>query len=174
MFNLQVGESAVARNAGQGIFNRGKEAIPEGTLFGPYTGTFIPIDKYKQMEKEGKESGNAWEVKDEEGKTVVGYVDPGMNPDPSMHWMSKVNCSMNIKGQNLVGFQPAGQVYYRAKQDIPIGVELLVFYGDGYASGLGIDVKKYERYPGEEDSTEDAILSLMRVLQHRLGVRGYR
>ena len=53
-------------------------------------------------------------------------------------------------------------------------MELLVFYGDGYASGLGIDVKKYERYPGEEDPTEDAILSLMRVLQHRLGVGGYR
>ena len=36
MFNLQVGESAVkAKNAGQGIFNRGKKVIPEGTLFGP-------------------------------------------------------------------------------------------------------------------------------------------
>ena len=37
MFNLQVGKSAVARNAGQGIFNRGKEVIPEGTLLVQYT-----------------------------------------------------------------------------------------------------------------------------------------
>ena len=159
MFNLQVGESAVkARNAGQGIFNEGKEVIPEGTVFGPYTGTFITLSKYKQLEKEGKESGNAWELKDKEGKKVVGYVDPGINPDPHMHWMSKVNCSMDIASQNLVGFQLAGQVYYRAKQDIPIGGELLVFYGDGYATGLGIDVKRYERYSGEEDQTEEAIL----------------
>ena len=159
MFNLQVGESAVkAKNAGQGIFNLGKEVIPEGTVFGPYTGTFIPLSKYKQIEKDGKESGNAWEVKDKEGKKVVGYVDPGINPDPNTHWMSKVNCSMDIRSQNLVGFQLAGQVYYRAKQDIPTGAELLVFYGKGYARGLGIDVQKYERFSGEEDQTEDAVL----------------
>ena len=100
------------------------------------------------MEKEGKESGNAWEVKDKEGKKVVGYVDPGINPDSDTHWMSKVNCAMNISGQNLVGFQLAGQVYYRAMQDIPIGVELLVFYGDGYARGLGIDVSLEDRVTG--------------------------
>ena len=159
MFNLQVGKSAVARNAGQGIFNRGKKVIPEGTVFGPYTGIFIPLSKYEELEKEGREFGNAWEVKDEEGKKVVGYVDPGINPDPETHWMLKVNCSMKIGGQNLVGFQLADQVYYRAKQDIPIGAELLVFYGDGYARELlTLDVKKYERYSGEEDQTEDSVL----------------
>jgi len=158
MFNLQVGKSAIkARNAGQGIFNRGYAVIPEGTLFGPYTGTFIPFADYEQLEKEGKESGNAWEVKDKDGKRVVGYVDPGVKPDPSTHWMSKVNCAMNILGQNLVGFQLAGQVYYRAMQDIPPGRELLVFYGGSYATGLGIDVNKYERFSGEEDQTEDAV-----------------
>merc|ERR1712179_302143 len=159
MCKLQVGKSAIkARNAGQGIFNRGKDVIPEGTLFGPYTGTFIPIADYKQLEKEGKESGNAWEVKDENGKKVVGYVDLGINPDPSTHWMFKVNCAMDILGQNLVGFQLAGQIYYRAMQDIPPGRELLVFYGGSYATGLGIDVKKYELYSGEEDQTEDAVV----------------
>jgi len=85
-------------------------------------------------------------------------VDPGTNPDPSTHWMSKVNCAMNIFGQNLVGFQLAGQVYYRAMQDIPPGRELLVFYGGSYATGLGIDVKKYEMFSGEEDQTEDAVV----------------
>merc|ERR1712013_942392 len=99
--------------------------IPEGTVFGPYTGTFIPIREYEQIEKKGKESGNAWEVKDKDGKRIVGYVDPGINSDSETHWMSKVNCAMNISGQNLVGFQLAGQVYYRAKQDIPLGAELL-------------------------------------------------
>ena len=159
MFNLQVGESAIkARNAGQGIFNRGKDIIPEGTLFGPYTGRFIPIAEYEQLQEEGKESGNAWEVKDKNGKKIVGFMDPGINPDPSTHWMSKVNCAMNIQDQNLVGFQLVGQIYYRAMQDIPPGRELLVFYGGSYATGLGIDVKKYERYSGEEDQTEDAVM----------------
>merc|ERR1712179_808988 len=41
-------------------------------------------------------------------------------------------------------------------QDIPPERELLVFYGGSYANGLGIDVKKYERYSGEEDQTEEA------------------
>merc|ERR1719369_1777169 len=144
------------RTAGEG--GEGDDVIPEGTLFGPYTGTFIPITDYEQLEKGGKESGNAWEVKDKDGKRVVGYVDPGINPDPSTHWMSKVNCAMNILGQNLVGFQLAGQIYYRAMQDIPPGRELLVFYGGTYATGLGIDVKKYERFSGEEDQTEEAVL----------------
>ena len=57
---------------------------------------------------QGMESGNARELKDNEGKNVVSNVDPGINPDPHMHWMSKVNCSMDIASQNLVGFQLAG------------------------------------------------------------------
>jgi len=69
-----------------------------------------------------------------------------------------VNCAMNIQGQNLVGFQLAGQIYYRAMQNIPPGRELLVFYGRSYATGLGIDVKKYERFSGEEDQTEEAVV----------------
>jgi len=36
-FYLKVEKSAVAKNAGEGVFNRG-EVIKEGTVFGPYIG----------------------------------------------------------------------------------------------------------------------------------------
>jgi len=36
-FYLKVEKSAVAKNAGEGVFNRG-EVIKEGTVFGPYVG----------------------------------------------------------------------------------------------------------------------------------------
>jgi hypothetical protein len=91
-FNLVVGPSGVeGKKAGDGVFNRGK-IIPEGVLFGPYSGNFIPTSTYKEMEKAKLESGNAWEVRDKENKLTVGYMDPGVNPDPQEHWMSKINC----------------------------------------------------------------------------------
>ena len=153
-----MGNSSVkAKNAGLGVFNKGTGKIPEGTLFGPYSGKFIPVSAYQDVEKQGKESGNGWEVKDKEGKKVVGYIDPGLHPDPEVHWMSKVNCAMDVNDQNLVGFQLAGQIYYRALKDIPTGRELLVYYGDNYAIGLGIDVKKYDLYRGKEDQTKGAV-----------------
>ena len=63
MFKLVVSKSGVrARNAGLGVFNKGINIIPEGTLFGPYSGKFIPLSSYKEIEKQGKESGNGWEV----------------------------------------------------------------------------------------------------------------
>ena len=56
MFKLEVGPSAIKGvNVSHGVFNRGK-FIPEGTLFGPYTGNVIPAE-YEKVEKAGMESG---------------------------------------------------------------------------------------------------------------------
>jgi len=157
MFKLQVEPSGVGPNAGEGVFNRG-QMIPEGTVFGPYTGAFIPIELYEKMAKETRESGNAWEILDKTGKRTLGYRDPGVNPDPEKHWMAKVNCANMLTQQNLVAFQLAGQIYYRAMVDIQGGVELLVFYGKTYAEGLGIDVKVFRRYNGKENQVTEALL----------------
>ena len=157
MFKLEIGPSAIKGvNVGQGVFNRGK-FIPEGTLFGPYTGNFIPAAEYVEVEKAGMESGNAWEIRDKDNKKTVGFIDPGMKPDPKVHWMSKVNCACTASEQNLVGFQLAGQVYYRAIVGIRVGRELLVFYGETYARGLGIKMDKFEKYLGKEDQTKEAV-----------------
>ena len=155
MFDLEVAKSTVKmKDAGEGVFNRG-QVIPEGTVFGPYTGNFIPVAEYKETEKAGLESGNAWEIWDDE--KTVGYIDPGMKPDSSVHWMSKVNCATTAYDQNLVGFQLAGQVYYKAIVDIELGVELMVFYGETYASEMGINVDIYEKFVGKEDQTKEAV-----------------
>ena len=155
MFDLEVAKSTVKmKDAGEGVFNRG-QVIPEGTVFGPYTGNFIPVAEYEEIEKAGLESGNAWEIWDDE--KTVGYIDPGMKPDSTVHWMSKVNCANTAYDQNLVGFQLAGQVYYKAIVDIVLGVELMVFYGETYARGMGINMEMYEKYVGKEDQTKEAV-----------------
>jgi DNA-directed RNA polymerase subunit RPC12/RpoP len=154
-FCLVVGPSSVeAKEAGDGVFNRGK-MIPEGVLFGPYSGNFIPISIYKEIKKAGKESGNAWEVRDKENKKTVGFMDPGVNTDHCMHWMSKINCASKVGDQNLVGFQLEGQIYYRVSQDIPENRELFVWYGKTYAADLGIEVEMIDKYTGKEDHTNE-------------------
>ena len=40
-FKLEVEKSSLGEKAGDGVVNRG-QVIPEGVLFGPYTGKFIP------------------------------------------------------------------------------------------------------------------------------------
>ena len=69
--------------------------------------------------------------------------------------MAKINCPGKTSKQNLVGFQLEGQIYYRVSQDIPAGTELLVWYGKGYATDLGIDVETMESYEGNECHTNE-------------------
>jgi DNA-directed RNA polymerase subunit RPC12/RpoP len=155
-FKLEVEKSSVGgSHAGEGVFNRG-EVIPEGVLFGPYTGKFIPAAEYEEIKKAKVESGNAWEIRDNNNK-IVGYIDPGMNPDPQLHWMAKINCPTKTPEQNLVGFQLAGQIYYRVIMDIPYGKELLVWYGKTYAEEIGIEIETVDKYTGNEDHTEEAV-----------------
>ena len=157
MFNLEVDKSTIrGKDVGEGVFNSGK-VIPESTVFGPYTGNFITVAEYEEMEKAGLESGNAWEIRDKDNEKTVGYIGPGIKPDSTVHWMAKVNCATTAYDQNLVGFQLAGQVYYRAIVDIELGGELMVFYGETYASEMGINVKIYEKYVGKEDQTKEAV-----------------
>jgi DNA-directed RNA polymerase subunit RPC12/RpoP len=127
-------------------------------LFGPYSGNFIPTSTYKEIEKAKLESGNAWEVRDKENKHTVGYMDPGVNPDPQLHWMSKINCPSQFGEQNLVGFQLAGQIYYRVMKDVASDTELLVWYGSTYAENLGIKVEKIDKYKGKEDQVTEAFI----------------
>ena len=82
------------------------------------------------MEKAKKESGNAWAVMDKKNEHTMGYVDPGVNPDCQVHWMSKINCPSSCGDLNLMAFQLLGKIYYRVVKDIPPGKELTVYYGD--------------------------------------------
>jgi hypothetical protein len=155
--NLKVEPSGLlGQKVGDGVINKGR-LIPEGVLFGPYTGKFIPYKVYKKAENANKESGYAWELRDECSGKTVGYIDPGVNPDPQNHWMAKVNCPNKTEDQNLIGFQLGRQIYYRVIKDIPHGTELLVWYGDGFAKALGINLETVNMYRGKEDHTTEAI-----------------
>ena len=86
------------RKAGRGIWNVSKSTtIPVGTFFGPYRGARLNPNDYVQA----KESGYAWELLDSSHKKrVIGYVDPGPDPDPETNWLAIVN-SANIKSKLL-------------------------------------------------------------------------
>ena len=159
-FHLVVEPSSVGgsgRRAGDGVFNRGK-MIPEDVLFGPYSGNLIPPSRYEELKNANQESGNAWEVRDKKNKKTVGFMDPGVNPDPHLHWMSKINCPSRAGDLNLVGFQLEGQIYYRVMKNIPCGKELIVSYGDTYATDLGIKLDIIDMHLGRENHVKDAIV----------------
>ena len=61
------------------------------------------------------------------------------------------------KQQNLVGFQLAGQIYYRVMVDIPGGKELLVWYGSTYAGECGIDLTTVDKFKEKEDQTKETV-----------------
>ncbi len=52
--------------------------------------------------------------------------------------MRFVNCARNESEQNIIAFQYHGEIYYRTFKNIYPGAELLVWYGDHYATDLGI------------------------------------
>ena len=106
-FKLVVTRSHI-QGAGEGVINHGPE-IPEGVLFGPYTGKFYPADVHKKM----PDSGNAWRIFNPSNGRTAGFIDPGVVEDANKHWMAKVNCTAKTARQNLVGFQYRGQIFYR-------------------------------------------------------------
>ena len=53
------------------------------------------------------------------------------------NWMRYVNCARNEAEQNLIAYQYRGQIYYRSIKEIQPGKELLVYYGEEYAKGVG-------------------------------------
>ena len=101
------------------------------------------------------ESGYAWELKDPDHIRVIGYVDPGKNPDPYEHWMSFVNCANNSYNQNVLAGQHLAGIYYQTIQTIGRGTELLVSYGRDYEKDLDIDAEEQAQYPYDEDWEEE-------------------
>ena len=71
-------------------------------------------------------------------------------------WMRYINCSRYEKEQNLIAFQYYGEIYYRTYKEVKPGEELLVWYGDEYASELGIDIT--EELRGDDFPTEEVNL----------------
>ena len=152
VFNLKVEKGSQGLTAGEGVVNRGK-VVSKGVLFGPYSGKSITAAVSEMIKSDKLESGNVREIRDQFNEKTVGYINPGMHPNPQLHWMTKINSPIKTEEQNLVGFQLAGQIYYRVTMDMPRGKELLVWYGTSYTEETGI----VDKYKGQEDHTEEAI-----------------
>ena len=60
---LEVEKSSLWEKVGEGVVNKGN-VIPEGILFGPYTGKFISAAEYEVIKAAKMESGNAWEIRE--------------------------------------------------------------------------------------------------------------
>ncbi|KAK3780388.1 hypothetical protein RRG08_062009 [Elysia crispata] len=116
--------------AGLGVF--ATTFFPVRTRFGPYKGR-------KETDRiVAYESGYCWQVI-QEGKTSH-FVDAS-DPKES-NWMRFVNCARSEEEQCVTAYQHQGEVYYRAHKDIHPGMELLVYYGDSYATELGIQTQQ--------------------------------
>ncbi|KAI1896528.1 hypothetical protein AGOR_G00095700 [Albula goreensis] len=122
---LMVGRSGVP-GAGLGVFNQG-QSVPVGMHFGPFEGEVTSSEK-------AIESRYSWVICRK--KNQYEYIDA--TRDTHSNWMRYVNCASSEEEQNLVAFQHRGRILYRCLRSIPPGQELLVWYADEYAKGLGI------------------------------------
>jgi len=154
--DLRVVSSSVP-SAGQGLMNKGP-TIPKGTLIGPYTGTFVSMKDYKEVEKKGRESGYAWLLYDSETlDKPYGYIDPGTAPDPVANQLAKANHPSKKDKLCLVGCQYKGTIFYRAIKDILRHQEVFVDYGPEYAAELGIDQSTYDTFTRPENHKTVAV-----------------
>ncbi|KAF4008243.1 hypothetical protein G4228_019923 [Cervus hanglu yarkandensis] len=113
-------------DAGLGVWNEASD-LPLGLHFGPYEGQITD-------DEEAAKSGYAWLIT--KGRNCYEYVD---GKDTSWaNWMRYVNCAREDEEQNLVAFQYHRQIFYRTRQVVRPGCELLVWYGDEYGQDLGI------------------------------------
>merc|ERR1719376_124979 len=131
------------KNAGRGVFNVSGKPIPVGVVFGPYKGKFVPVHGYDKS----KESGYAWELMDSDKTHVIGYVDPGPDPEPNENWLSMINSANFRYDQNVVAVQYKSKIMYRVCKEIPHGVEFLTHYGEDYGRQLGIEPKVFKISP---------------------------
>ena len=67
------------------------------------------------------------------------YLIDASDPTHS-NWLRFVNCARSEDEQNVSAFQFEGQIFYRTIKSVYPGTELLVWYGDQYASNFGISV----------------------------------
>ncbi|GIY85310.1 histone-lysine N-methyltransferase PRDM9 [Caerostris darwini] len=71
--------------------------------------------------------------------------------------MRYVNCADSEEWQNVVAFQYKGAIYYRTYKPVLPYTEILVWYGNEYASYLGIDLIQKKLLPLPRKSAYDEI-----------------
>ncbi|XP_052718436.1 PR domain zinc finger protein 14-like isoform X1 [Crassostrea angulata] len=113
-----------------GVFCR-KEAILKGAKFGPFKGKVVNTSEIKTFD----DNSFMWEIF--KNGRLSHFID---GRGATGNWMSYVNCARYSREQNLVVVQEGENIYYEVCKDIPMGTELLVWYGDMYTQFMGIPV----------------------------------
>ncbi|GBO22162.1 hypothetical protein AVEN_71885-1 [Araneus ventricosus] len=88
--------------------------------------------------------------------------------------MRYVNCADDEEWQTMAAFQYMGKIYYKTYKPVLPYTEILIWYGDDYASKLGIELKgrKYLPPPKEIQSTLQAYTSNINSLKARFQFSG--
>ena len=86
----------------------------------------------------------------------VNYIEDDEPDADGFIWCSTCNRG-EYSDMNMLGFQLAGQIFYRVLEDIPNGKELLVWYGDEYARMIGIKLEVMGQYKLKEDHLTEAV-----------------
>ncbi len=76
--------------------------------------------------------------RDDEHVTYVDAVNTSV-----ANWLRYVNCPRHSSEENVGHSLCFGRIYLRTMVDIAPGTELMVYYGDGYAENLGINLDDY-------------------------------
>ncbi|WAR03639.1 PRD14-like protein, partial [Mya arenaria] len=113
-----------------GVFCR-KQTIEKGTRYGPFKGKVVNTSEIKSFD----DNTFMWEIF-KEGK-LSHFID---GRGATGNWMSYVNCARHVSEQNVTVVQDGTQIYYELCRDVPVGTELLVWYGDAYLQFMGIPV----------------------------------
>ncbi|KAK3085079.1 hypothetical protein FSP39_023909 [Pinctada imbricata] len=113
-----------------GVFCK-KDVIIKGTKYGPFKGKIVNTSEIKSFD----DNTFMWEIF-KNGK-LSHFID---GRGATGNWMSYVNCARHQAEQNLVVEQEGESIYYRTDRDIPVGAELLVWYGEAYTQVMGIPV----------------------------------
>jgi len=151
-----VVKKSTIQGAGDGLFNGGCRPIPAGTIICKYEGKQVSKKTLDEQKKNNGESSYAWEICDKTGRNVVGAIDPGTSPDRETNPLAFANCGTKCDNTTIMAFQFGPNIYYRVIHAIPVGAEILVYYGDEFASQLNIDVKARNFYRQEENWKTDA------------------
>lgn len=129
---LSIKKSSIP-GAGLGVF--AERDFPKGTRFGPYTGEITD-------NVTGDNWIYSWHVYDLNAR-LKHYID-GSQKNVS-NWLRYINCPRTVDEENLYLFQFNDEIYYVTYECIKRGTELLIWYGPGYGTELGLE-RKSEDY----------------------------
>ncbi|XP_053395731.1 uncharacterized protein LOC123524384 [Mercenaria mercenaria] len=122
--------------AGLGVFT--EKFLERGTLIGPYKGIRVYDGNFNE--------DWSWTIKATNGEWKVDARDKSLS-----NWVRYINNPKPHGSQNLAPICHEGEMYYFAFKSIQPGSELSVWYGDGFASKLGIKKDKRIRYAYGKD-----------------------